>query len=203
MYYNVHRWYEFGTGRYARPDPMLRDSRIFGLVALAPDGPSRGLQPLLTLQEAGAVGPAYLYTESNAANRTDPQGLASCDGVWDVTQWWPSNQIPDFTPRPLPRRPNRLPRHPSPQQLPGPGRGLTLPPFTCRCAWLCRPCDGEVIYDPANLPRTKGLLINTGRDAAAGDTCLCKAPGSQTGCDDRCYSQLPTDPLSGLFGGIE
>ena len=35
LYYNVHRWYEFGTGRYSRPDPLfftLQDINPYGYV---------------------------------------------------------------------------------------------------------------------------------------------------------------------------
>jgi uncharacterized protein RhaS with RHS repeats len=39
VYYNVHRWYERGTGRYTRPDPI----GLAGRLAFGADRPPRGL----------------------------------------------------------------------------------------------------------------------------------------------------------------
>ncbi|MGB6641971.1 MAG: RHS repeat-associated core domain-containing protein [Thermoanaerobaculia bacterium] len=45
LYYNVHRWYEYGTGRYSRPDPLGRKStpNLFGY---ADTRPTRVIDPL-------------------------------------------------------------------------------------------------------------------------------------------------------------
>lgn len=56
----MHRWYEAGTGRYTRPDPLgIVDSRI---------GPS---------VNGDAIRQAYGYAEMNPLLRFDPLGLKS------------------------------------------------------------------------------------------------------------------------------
>jgi hypothetical protein len=32
LYYNIHRWYQPGVGRYSRPDPLLGDSDFRGVL---------------------------------------------------------------------------------------------------------------------------------------------------------------------------
>ncbi len=52
LYYNVHRWYEYGTGRYGRVDPAFAATE-------------RGVQH------------PFSYSEGNSVLRVDPLGLAS------------------------------------------------------------------------------------------------------------------------------
>jgi RHS repeat-associated protein len=56
LYYNVHRWYEIGPGRYTTPDPL-------GLSALNPIGPRH----------------LYSYGENQPTNNVDLLGLYSMD----------------------------------------------------------------------------------------------------------------------------
>ena len=61
--YKVHRWYEYGTGRYSRPDPLgLVDQDSFS--SRTPD-------------EAGGVRAEYSYATSNPVLMIDPDGLKS------------------------------------------------------------------------------------------------------------------------------
>jgi RHS repeat-associated protein len=59
--YNVHRWYQPGTGSYSRPDPL-------GIVNQATFGPGSGRGPVRQL---------YGYAEMNPVLRFDPLGLES------------------------------------------------------------------------------------------------------------------------------
>lgn len=68
-YYNVHRWYGVGTGRYGRPDPILREATAFA---------SKGF---------GMPG-AYIYAEASPTVIFDPLGLLSCDGNWERIDSW-------------------------------------------------------------------------------------------------------------------
>jgi len=54
LYENVHRWYQSGTGRYTRPDPL------------------RG--------RIDTLANSYLYSEGNPLGRTDPLGLFTVGG---------------------------------------------------------------------------------------------------------------------------
>jgi RHS repeat-associated protein len=58
IYYNVHRWYEQGTGRYARVDPLSTDD---------PDEVSQ-----------------FLYAYSNPLQRFDPLGLQAWRNCSDI-----------------------------------------------------------------------------------------------------------------------
>lgn len=68
MYYNVHRWYQRGTGRYSRPDPL-------GFL----DPPLS-----LTLQPTGDHQDPYLYLHSNPLVGIDPLGLCSLDPTTEL-----------------------------------------------------------------------------------------------------------------------
>jgi RHS repeat-associated protein len=67
-YYNVHRWYEGGTGRYLQADPMGLDARrravLFGMPPTHP----------------------YAYTEGNPLTRLDPLARAWVDYL---PEWFP------------------------------------------------------------------------------------------------------------------
>lgn len=48
VYYNVHRWYQHGTGRYSKPDPwgMDQPSRVVNLFVFAASQPSASVDDL-------------------------------------------------------------------------------------------------------------------------------------------------------------
>ena len=54
----------------------------------------------------------------------------------------------------------------------------------CACYWLCRPCDGTVIWSGKKhrLPSNRGIVIHTGGDIESGDFCLCNKPGLEKDC---------------------
>jgi RHS repeat-associated protein len=66
-YYNVHRWYEYGTGRYTRPDPAFNGQLLDALAveeSFGGGGDSQALQ--------------YGYAAENPVSFVDPLGLAHC-----------------------------------------------------------------------------------------------------------------------------
>jgi len=137
IYYNVHRWYEHGTGRYGRSDPAHADLLVAAIVAA-------------TSGQRGSLPAVFGYAQQQPTLTTDPLGLASCEGNWRL---WSSRHFggaPPFIPRPSPQGPGGDP--PKPPVIPGgrrPSPGFA--PWTCRCSWLCEPCDAPVIFDPRRL----------------------------------------------------
>ncbi|MGB6641606.1 MAG: hypothetical protein WBG67_12575, partial [Thermoanaerobaculia bacterium] len=77
LYYNVHRWYEFGTGRYTRADPLLSGNPP----GYRDAGPRSGILRLETRQPYG-------YVLGNPTTYFDELGLycSNCDdcpsGKW-------------------------------------------------------------------------------------------------------------------------
>ncbi len=58
LYYNVHRWYEFQTGRYSRPDPLGLEAGDPNIYLYAGGVPSALLDPLgLAVQVDPALQP--------------------------------------------------------------------------------------------------------------------------------------------------
>ncbi len=130
--YNVHRWYEHGTGRYTRPDPLLDGSNQPALqqspkaaVALAGEptwGLYRQLNPLFPH--------AYTYAGSRVTFQLDLNGrevviLGRTPGILRPGPWrLPPGQTfrvckpirpTPVSPRPVPEPPPLLPRpNPSP-----------------------------------------------------------------------------------------
>jgi len=192
VYYNVYRWYQPGVGRYTRVDPIQGELRV-------PGGASEGIAGLGFLSIL-AKNP-FAYARANPLIRVDPLGLVGCDGNWTVYTWWRLGDPPSVDPAPLSsgRRGNQLPlanripnaRGPNPVRSPRGGAFQLLPPGVCYCRWNCIPCEGGFMYDPRNLPITKGLTVNTGRDITSGDTCLCPKPGLETGCGDQYICKPP------------
>ncbi|HEV8578164.1 MAG TPA: RHS repeat-associated core domain-containing protein, partial [Thermoanaerobaculia bacterium] len=64
LYYNLHRWYEVGTGRYTGPDPLTFPS-----------------------PESGA----YFYSRQSPTTKTDPLGLFVIDPSCDCERQLPDN----------------------------------------------------------------------------------------------------------------
>ena len=61
---------------------------------------------------------------------------------------------------------------------------------TCKCYWLCVPCNGEYISsgNPQDLPFTYGTFTYTGgQGLKSGDFCFCpQKPGAETPCNTTC-----------------
>jgi len=190
--YNVHRWYQPGTGRYTRVDPLQGDPNFPGVVTNG----WAGLKFLGIITQH-----PYEFAAANPLVSVDPSGLLGCHGKWTVYNWWRLGDPPSASPAPIsfgrrgPQLPpaNRIPnaRGPNPVTPPGPGPVQLIPPGICYCRWNCIPCEGGMIFDPKRLPVTVGLTINTGRDVASGDTCLCMPPGPTTGCDEDYVCKAP------------
>lgn len=69
VYYNVHRWYEPGSGRYSQPDPISHSPAAFSpRMRLLPDND-------------------YGYALQRPVVLTDPLGMVAGDPVTCVTRW--------------------------------------------------------------------------------------------------------------------
>ncbi|MCZ7651071.1 MAG: hypothetical protein M5U13_07900 [Thermoanaerobaculia bacterium] len=78
LFYNVHRWYEAGTGRYTRTDPANRGLLLGGIDA------GRFFTPSTLGMFAGPYSDGlstYGYAASNPLLWVDPLGLAACKGA--------------------------------------------------------------------------------------------------------------------------
>ncbi len=172
LYYNVHRWYEPGTGRYGRVDPLGKNGEVIswptdaaGLVALrAGTEASAAIRDLQVVSWSATLSPWFGYAHQNPLNLVDPNGLLTCRGQWKKTSS---------------RR-----------------AFLLWPPLFwngCVCRWRCESCTQDDILpaNPSDMPLTKGSMINTGRGAKFGDTCLCPPPGDETGCFECQPPELP------------
>jgi RHS repeat-associated protein len=204
VYYNVHRWYSPRVGRYSKRDPLQRELAFRGGLLSVSGSTIEALQRISVN--------AFTYALSTPTALTDPLGLATCDGRWQLFHSWLLGDPPTPALRPLPptnRRPKlplapRIPGAPgmNPARPPGARPFSIIPPGVCFCSWLCSPCEGPVIFDPRRLPVTRGLSLHSGRDITSGDTCLCDRPGPETGCPQEvfgCESQDPPLLPSALF----
>lgn len=72
LFYNVHRWYEDGTGRYSRSDPVLDDYR--GVLLSPPVSSVIPKRKLATLAAEADVN-HYSFADQNPILFTDPFGL--------------------------------------------------------------------------------------------------------------------------------
>ena len=141
MYYNVHRWYEFGTGRYSRADP-LPNLRV-----------AAGYSPL----DGGRFDP-YAYVRQNPLGLTDAHGLEVGDPVPELPKDpcdyydrvcretgcnYPCNDAPIY-----------CRGEGSPLAIPGGGSILNIfdPPQTRQCIKQCLvQADSDRRQDPARF----------------------------------------------------
>jgi hypothetical protein len=159
-----HRWYEHGIGRYGRPDPLLGAGEIHKWVPLAATTfrkqpgsvAATALSDLTFATAAALLAPTYGYAQQTPVTLVDPTGLLTCQGIWI--------------------------KHSSHRAF------LLWPPLLwngCFCWWRCESCDEAPDLQPvdrSDMSRTTGTMMNTGKGARFGDTCLCPQPGPQTGC---------------------
>jgi uncharacterized protein RhaS with RHS repeats len=124
---------------------------------------------------AGGIN-TYGYVLGNPLLYFDSDGLVSCQGQWKVAMMTFDKMS-------------------------------VTPAMTCTCFWLCMPCGGPVAFgDGLGLPKSRGTgffnpnqnqsnhTLNRGKgppgmrggrgggDLGNSNDCLCKPPGSETGC---------------------
>jgi RHS repeat-associated protein len=93
IYYNVHRWYEYGAGRYLRPDPLGidgGDSRLYGYARLNPLSfiDTSGLKSRVCCRplkgKLGRTGKTHCYIEIETGKGNTTCGLYRIDGVGEI-----------------------------------------------------------------------------------------------------------------------
>jgi RHS repeat-associated protein len=59
--------------------------------------------------------------------------------------------------------------------------------FKCICYWLCKPCNGAVVWSGnyRHLPSTSGNVVYQGGEGLkGGDTCFCRKPSAEENCGE-------------------
>ncbi len=78
--YNLHRWYEWGTGRYTRPDPLNLGLMVNGVNVSLFDVPPAVAAQVSTLRGVDFGNrDVYAYAKGAPTYWIDPLGLAACD----------------------------------------------------------------------------------------------------------------------------
>jgi RHS repeat-associated protein len=81
IYYNVHRWYQPGTGRYARPDPLGVEPIATGLEGNPNLYAYAASNPVLLIDPKGLE--VYVCSRKGFITRMTPRGLGNHSYIWD------------------------------------------------------------------------------------------------------------------------
>jgi RHS repeat-associated protein len=139
LHYNMMRDYDPSIGRYVESDPIGLDG---------------GLN-------------TYAYVGNSPVDRFDPDGLATCEGIWKLVKWYQDNR--------LIAKMNLL---------------KTKYPNACRCDWTCIKCDGS----PGSDATTNGRQViktwpywqnpwsHTYTTSPWPNACDCDPPGPSSNC---------------------